>query len=246
MWRRNFLTNLKMADSFLETELSDLERTLRLLAENGSVSLSSLNDHPHLNSAIESVRLAVSLLYDTNSYSLIRQMLDRLPQPSVIAPDTINSFLFGCDKVANRPNGFCSPYCIDSVLPPKSSRPIMCCPHRIYLLNHHGLRRLNDVKSSTSQVYTTFRVTGLTPEQIATLRADGVTSAEILLLGSTTPSFTTIVPMKSLTDYQNNPSSSVTRQTPTTTSSSSNTWIWLLLILLVVIIVVLAVIFWPR
>lgn len=164
-----------MADNLLRSELTELEKSLRILAANSSVSLNNLAHHPELEAAYARTKLGVSLLYDTPSYSVLTNMVSSLPKPNKIQPNTLGAVLFGCERTRN----FCSPYCLDTILPPKHVAPITCCPHSVWLHDQGKLKQLNAVNSPTAQIYVLNRNARLSPEHVSTLKAAGTTAAEM-------------------------------------------------------------------
>ena len=239
-----------MADTLLQTELADLDTSLHTLAGAPGVSISQLDSYPHLKEAYDRVRLGVSLLYDTNAYNELTAMLSRLPEPSSIRPDTLGSFLFGCRKVLNTGSAFCSPYCLESLLPPKSTAPVLCCPHQVYILSNGKLRHLNEVSSSSAQIYLADSNGSkvLTADQIATLQREGVTTAELLQLPPNNPGpATTLIPMSPVAQL-NSTSLSPTATNPSTYGSiqptrqaSSWTWLWVIIIILILLLIAFAI-----
>lgn len=231
-----------MADTLLQTELADLESSLRTLASSSGVSIAQLDSYPHLKEAYDRVRLGVSLLYDTNAYNELTSILSRLPEPSTIRPDTLGSFLFGCRKVLNTGSAFCSPYCLESLLPPKSTAPVLCCPHQVYILSNGKLRHLNTASSSSAQIYLA-DVNGtktLTADQIATLQKEGVTTAELLQLPANNPGpAITLVAMSPVTQLNTNLSSLpiTSGSIVPTRQTSSWTWLWVIIIILLLLLI---------
>jgi hypothetical protein len=125
---------LNVDDELVKLELESVLGSIDLLAAHPSLRLADLHLNPEVQIAYDKVKLASSLLYDTDNYSLIARHLSTLPQPEKLLNGTVGAYLFGCVKsfygaVDNR---YCTPLCIGSLLPDKNTNPLTCCPYQVW------------------------------------------------------------------------------------------------------------------
>ena len=94
----NFLANKSMQTNcygldFTEVNFSELARSFSILANNPHVPVDAIRKDTPLGEAFDTANLTRDFLLDTN-YNYIHHIIDKLPKPKYIIPDTIASSLF--------------------------------------------------------------------------------------------------------------------------------------------------------
>lgn len=186
-------------NEMIQIELGDVYTSIDLLSQYPEVELDLLSKDDPIYKAFEKVKLAVSLLYDTDNYSTITDHIAKQYRPDVITPGTVGAFLFGCSQsyYGDITNRYCSPLCIQNVLPNKSDYPISCCPYRVFILDTEGQLKPSVLESDDSNnrayIYSNDKFKGFTPNNIAYLKSQAIAFAQVF--DTSESKHTMVVPM---------------------------------------------------
>jgi hypothetical protein len=168
----------------VDVPVSELEKSIDLLAKNPNVQIQSLNKNDPLYKAFETVKLSVSLLYDTKQFVIIQDILSKYKSPSQISPGTIGAFLFGCqqDNYGDLKERFCSILCIGSIPPSKTKYPMMCCSSQIWSHDNTKLVKVSDAKNGTTKaiIYPDFPFLGFTQKELNELKTSGIKKVTLM------------------------------------------------------------------
>lgn len=175
--------------STTELNLQRLAYELEILAQNSHVKLDDLHDQNTnvSNSKIdERVRQAytyfTSVLSTANgsTYQSINKLLQKLFRPSIITPNTIGSFLFGCRQESyGETNRECSPLCsID-----QSGKT---CRYQVWSIKNKEAKlrfepRDLSLDVSTAYVFVDPDFIGFTREEIDNFKRHGVLEMQIFV-----------------------------------------------------------------
>lgn len=244
-------------DPIVKLELSDLSKAVQELAKNSDVKIKDIKPSSPLYQSLEMVRLISSLLYDTNHYSLVIDVIKQQPKPKVIIPGTIGGFLFGCflDNYGDVNNHLCSSLCVDAI-PPKEQDKINFCPYQIWIQQDNMFVLLNPSNGQSNQmayIYVNPDFNGFTPADIEMFNKHGVSMAQVLHANNN-QSITGVIPLSELPvekikpDPPSIPNIEPQVIVPITPTPVSNNSIvaWLVLLVIIIIILILVVVYLYR
>jgi len=165
-------------------QVTELEKAIDVLAKNPNVQINSLSKTDPLYKSFETVKISVSLLYDTNHYSIIHDILSTYKAPSELTPGTFGAFLFGCrqENYGDVKDKYCSVLCINSIPPLKCKGPVTCCNSQVWTHDNVSLKKVSDCKNGTTKaiVYTEFPFMGFTQKEIDELKAAGIKKVTLM------------------------------------------------------------------
>lgn len=118
--------------------IDNIKQSLDLLYENKNTSLISLTEP--LNMALEEVKLLTGLLYDTETYPEVVDIILKYPDQEYKA-NTIGEFMFGCVSNEDKLSG-CLPICNNSILPKGDSYTE--CDIKVWKLSNGKLTAVNN------------------------------------------------------------------------------------------------------
>lgn len=226
-----------------ERTSQQLDRSIRLLADNSSLPLADINQYPDLDKAYIQVRSIASLLYENGEYSALVKLLEQArPTNLTLITGTVGSFLFGCLKTGSIPQE-CTPDCIGSLPGCATATP---CKDQVWILCNDQLQQLSPGTTSMAIVYATC----LSSDQLNQLAKAGVTSYALATMtkqGYQLGPVQTIQQLKS-PESVNMAQATSTQQTAQPTellvvpNPNNNAAGWLLL--LIIIIIIILVVWW--
>jgi len=173
----------------VEIQLFELDTALKLLAQNHSVPLNRLTNHPKLKDAYDRVKYAVVTFHGGPAYSIVRQHISRLTRPHLIENETIGSYIWGCiQDCYGDVDRYCSPLCINSIPPETNERPT--CQHHIITREVSEEGSINVVclncdkngdHINTAIVYSDEDIDALTGQELRFIKGLGISQVSIMV-----------------------------------------------------------------
>lgn len=159
-----------------------LDKQLQSLSSNSNVKIDDLYKHPDIQSVFATVKVAATMLYDTDSYPQFVDLLRKNKPRGALTNDTIGAYLFSClDYQTGEINANCSPLCLGSIPIEQNSE---CCDKQVWTLRGGQLRKYSTKTGMTEALlYVPSDFTSLTKLQYQTLKKSGVTN--VILVYST-------------------------------------------------------------
>ena len=219
----------------IPVELGDLRNNIELLVSHDSVELDNLVHTPNVQKAVESIKLAVALLYDTPNYHVITNMISQYPMPSNMKPNTVASFLFGCSLSSGSMNNkMCTPFCANGI-PDKRHNNHQCCPYQVWYLNGNKLVPLKPTENKDAYVFSS-SAHAFSKDHIKSLEAAGVNRVQLVTIDPAN-NYQNVDNLRSIyalprRNEQNQGSTNGPRQI-----GGGGSWLWLILILAVIVII---------
>jgi len=236
----------------------DLQKSLELLADNASVNIDSLNKDSEIYKAYEYILLSISIFSET-TFTPFLKMVDNLPRPIKIVPQTCGAFLFG-DYYNCYGDDFtmCSPMSIASL--PRGEKGSdwstkSGSTDQIWLIKNGkvaSFRATNSAKASIYIDYTSYEdFPGLTEDEIQEMIIQGVEEARFVLTtgGDKQTILKDYQPLESIKRRNDDVSADSEERTEDSgsrnrdgDSSDSNDYWWIILIVIAVIAVLVVII----
>ena len=173
-------------ENCIQVDLADLEASLDLLNKNLETNPARIPKSDPVYIAYENVKLFVSMFYGREEYPKILEIMNKYPKPNKIVPDTIGAFLFGCSQAeyGDISNKFCSPLCLQGILPNEQHAGASFCPYQVWVLNESTFEPISDNSSDHAYIFTSgpqrTDTHQFTPKQITLLRSLGIKKAQVL------------------------------------------------------------------
>lgn len=159
-----------------QTQLKDLQKDIDLLVTNRNMQLDEVAyTNPKVQKALDNVKLAVNMLYDTKQYDTILYMIDKSKKklPNLdIKPQTVGAYLFGCtfDNYGDVKDKGSSALCNGSI----TNKEMLKCNNFIFYHNGNTLKQLSYPNNKNKQLnvllYVEKDFQGLTPFQLDTVK----------------------------------------------------------------------------
>ena len=185
----------KKSKNCIQVDLADLEASLDLLVKNLDTHPDQIAKSDPVNTAYENVKLFISMFYGREEYPKIVEILKKYPRPASVTDGTIGAFLFGClqDSYGDISNKFCSPLCLQGVLPNDDSS---FCPYQVWMLTDTTFEPLSENSSDRAYIFSSSANPKFTPQQISLLKSQNVQMAQVLR--TVDSKHTTIIPLSEL------------------------------------------------
>jgi len=164
--------------------VDDLEKAIEVLSSNHWQILDKLHPEHEVAKAYQMVKLAVTMLTDTEQYQIINLLISQQYRPTDIIPGTVGAFLFGCSQETYGDiNRVCSPLCVTGIYPKGEFAPQ--CEHQVWIQhNQSGVIRFGRLRSSSDAhkafIYVTDNFTGFTNDEIEHFNKSNVVTAQVL------------------------------------------------------------------
>lgn len=241
----------------VQIDIEKLSAALNLLSEHPNVIIKNEPHNSQIKQAYQLAVLGYTILRETN-YDVMHDMLEKLPRPTHIRPESVGSFLFGDHRVCyGDVIKRCSPLALNSIPRQKRKnffRKDSTCPDQIWLLktDHEDNKYYASIVSSHSNkalifvdIDDTDHFKGFTHDEVQLFVDNGVTEVEVFTAGN--PTHSTILPKTSITEVpicNTNTPSNISIDVSETTNDDGTNWAWIWAIVIIVIAVVIVCCLW--
>ena len=163
-----------------EIDKDKLTDYLNILANNHLVLVNELEKSDKLFEYYIWVKETVNKLYNTEKYSIVVDIINKLYRPSILYPGTIGAFIWGCfSNYYGNVNQNCSSLCLNGI-PSHFNEEIKKCQYQIWRYFQGKLRRETETNNNRAYIYVDSNWNGFTKDEILLLQNNDVIFVTIL------------------------------------------------------------------